>query len=216
MPDAPEPRERPVRDAASFAAATGATPDQMSLVGRFQALLADWNQRMSLVGAASLEAFWPRHAFDSAQLIALAPEARTWIDIGAGAGFPGVVIAIFLKRREGAMVDLVESQAKKCRFLAAVVDELALPARVHNARAEALTLKGDVVTARAVAPLATLLGIAQPAMSLGAVGFFQKGAGAAAEIAEARKTWRFALESIPSRSDPTGRILKVSELRRAR
>ena len=196
-------------DAAGFAAATCASPAELADLGLFQTLLADGNQRMSLVSQASLVEFWSRHALDSAQLAPLAPKARTWVDIGSGAGFPGLVLAIRLKDQPGARVHLVESQAKKCRFLEAVIAELALPAEVHNARAEDLAIEADVVAARAVAPLTRLLGIARPYLARGAVGLFLKGQSAGAEIAEARRRWRFRCEVIPSRSDPEGRILKV-------
>jgi 16S rRNA (guanine527-N7)-methyltransferase len=205
-----------VKDAASFAARTGATEAQIADLEMLRSLLADWNERMNLVSAASLAAFWPRHVFDSAQLLTLAPGARIWVDIGAGAGFPGLVLAILLKGEPGAMVHLVESLAKRCRFLEAAAETLGLPAQVHNARAESLTLAADAVTARAVAPLVRLLGFAQPYLARGAAGLFLKGQGAEAEIAEARKVWRFAYNLIPSLSDPTGRILKVEGLARAR
>jgi 16S rRNA (guanine527-N7)-methyltransferase len=205
-----------VTDAASFAALTGATPAQMADLERLKAMLEDWNQRLNLVSAGSLAGFWPRHAYDSAQLLSLAPDATVWVDIGAGAGFPGLVLAILLKGQPGAKVHLVESLAKKCRFLEAVVEALSLPAEVHNARAELLGLKADVVTARAVAPLAKLLEFARPYMARGAVGLFLKGQGAEAEIAEARKAWRFACVASPSLSDPGGRVLRVEALARAR
>jgi 16S rRNA (guanine527-N7)-methyltransferase len=205
-----------VRDAASFAARTGANAAQLADLERLREMLADWNGRMNLVSAASLAEFWPRHAFDSAQLIEIAPAARTWVDIGAGAGFPGLVLAILLKDQAGAQVHLVESVAKKCRFLEAVAQALGLPAQVHNDRAENLSLKADVVTARAVAPLGRLLGFARPYLARGAVGLFQKGRGAEAEIAAARAAWRFTCAAIPSQSDPEGRILKVEGLARAR
>ena len=105
---------------------------------------------MNLVGPSALAAFWLRHAYDSAQLLFLAPEALTWADLGAGAGFPGIVLAIKLKGREGAHVHLVESMAKRCRFLSEVVAALDLPATVHNVRAESLEIKVDAVTARAL------------------------------------------------------------------
>jgi 16S rRNA (guanine527-N7)-methyltransferase len=205
-----------VVDAASFAERIGATPAQMADLEQLRAMLADWNERMNLVSAGSLAGFWPRHAFDSAQLLRIAPTARTWVDIGAGAGFPGLVLAILLKGDAGAKVHLVESVAKKCRFLEAVVDALALPAQVHNDRAENLSLKADVVTARAVAPLGRLLAFAKPYLAKGAIGLFQKGRGAEAEIADARAGWRFTCNVIPSLSDPEGRILKVEGLSRAR
>lgn len=218
---APAQEERPapsgrVMDAAGFAAAAGATPAQLADLTRFQARLAEWNNRLNLVGPSSLADFWGRHALDSAQLVPLAPSARTWVDLGSGAGLPGLVIAIRLKGRPGARVHLVESQAKKCRFLEAVVAELALPAEVHNARAEDLAIKADVITARAVARLERLLAFAEPYLARGATGLFLKGQSAEAEIAEARRHWRFDVEPIPSRSDPAGRILRVERLSRVR
>ena len=208
--------EPQVADAESFAAAAGATPAQMADLEALRTMLADWNQRMNLVGPSTLDAFWPRHVWDSAQLLGIAPEASTWADIGAGAGFPGLVVAILLKGRPGARVELVESLGKRCRFLEAVVAALDLPARVHNARAEALKLKVEVVTARAVAPLAKLLGFAKPMLDRRALGLFLKGRDAEAEVAEARKLWRFDLISTPSLSDPDGRILQIRDLARAR
>jgi len=178
-------------------------------------MLTDWNARMNLVSAASLPAFWPRHAFDSAQLRQIVPAARTWVDIGAGAGFPGLVLAILLKGEPHARVHLIESVAKRCRFLEAVTETLKLPAKVHNARAESLSLKADVVTARAVAPLGRLFLFAQPFMARGAIGLFPKGRGAELEIGDAREAWRFTCNIIPSLSDPEGRILKVEGLAHA-
>jgi 16S rRNA (guanine527-N7)-methyltransferase len=105
----------------------------------------------------------------------LAPDARTWADLGAGAGLPGVVLAILLKDTPGAKIHLVESMAKRCKFLRAVVDDLGLPVEIHNARAEELDLKVDVVTARACAPMVRLLGYAQPYLKRGATGWFLKG-----------------------------------------
>jgi 16S rRNA (guanine527-N7)-methyltransferase len=201
-------------DAAEFVLRTGATPAQVADLERYRLMLADWNGRMNLVSAGSLADFWPRHAFDSAQLRALAPDARTWVHIGAGAGFPGLVLAVLFKDEPGARVHLVESIAKKCRFLSAVVEALNLPADVHNARAEDLAISVDVVTARAVAPLERLLGYARPCLSRGGIGLFPKGQGAEAEIVEARKVWRFECETIPSQSDPAGRILRVHGLAR--
>jgi 16S rRNA (guanine527-N7)-methyltransferase len=209
--DAPE-----VSDGASFAARTGASDAQLADLVRLQALLADWNERINLVSAASLAEFWPRHVFDSAQLLPLAPAARSWVDIGAGAGFPGLVLAVLLKTTPCARVHLVESQAKRCKFLTEAVEALSLPAEVHNVRAEELALKADVVTARAVAPLGRLLTFAWPYFVKGAVGLFFKSEGVEGEIADARKAWRFTCNVTPSLSDPRGRILKLEGLARAR
>ena len=206
--------EAPVSDGAGFAARTGATAAQVADLETLRELLADWNGRMNLVSAASLADYWQRHVLDSAQLAPLAPDARVWVDIGAGAGFPGLVLAILLKETSGAKVHLVESQAKRCRFLEAAGEALALPVEVHNVRAEDLSVKADIVAARAVAPLVKLLGFARPYFARGATGLFLKSEGLPAELAEARKAWRFACETLPSRSDPRGRVLRVEGLAR--
>jgi len=205
-----------VTDAESFAAASGATPAQMADFERFRRRLTEWNAVMNLVGPATLPDFWNRHAWDSAQLARLDPDAKAWADLGAGAGLPGVVLAILGKGRAGFHVHLVESMAKRCRFLSEVVTELALPATIHNTRAENLDLAVDSVTARACAPLARLLGYARPYLARGATGWFLKGQDVASELEEATKSWEFEAEIVPSLSDPRGRIVRVRRLRRAR
>ena len=202
-----------VSTAAEFAAATAATAAQLADLEAFRSMLADWNQRMNLVGPSALDAFWGRHAFDSAQLLAIAPDALRWADLGAGAGFPGVVLAILLKGRPGAHVHLVESMAKRCRFLSAVVEALALPATVHVARAESLSLTVDIVTARACAPLSRLLEFAWPYLRKGATGLFLKGQDIEAEVADAARSWTFHEARLPSRSGGSGWILRVRKLR---
>jgi 16S rRNA (guanine527-N7)-methyltransferase len=182
---------------------------------RLRRLLTNANAQMNLVGANTLADFWRRHFLDSAQLLTLAPDARSWADLGSGAGFPGLVLAILLKDAPGTEVHLVESMAKKCRFLTEAVRELALPARVHNRRAEELGLAVDVVTARACAPLTRLLGFAKPSLRRDVRGLFLKGAEVDTELAEARKSWRFTVAVHPSLSDPRGRILEITELARA-
>ncbi|MFN3512443.1 MAG: 16S rRNA (guanine(527)-N(7))-methyltransferase RsmG [Phenylobacterium sp.] len=203
-------------DAADFAAVTGATPEQLADLERYRSYLVDWNQRMNLVGPATLEVFWSRHAWDSAQLLELAPEARTWADLGTGAGLPGIVLATLGKRRPGFHVHLVDSLTKRCRFLNEVVQALELPATVHNSRAEDLSLSVDIVTARACAPLARLLGYARPYLQKGAVGLFLKGQDVASELSEAARSWDFEADILPSRSDVRGRIVRVRRLGRGR
>ena len=200
---------------ADFQRVVGLTDEKIADLERFRALLKAGNARMNLVGPSTLETFWARHVIDSAQLLWIAPEAREWADLGSGAGLPGLVLAILLRGVEGAHVHLIESMAKRCRFLSAVVQALDLPAEVHNARAETLALKVDVVTARACAPLDRLLGYAQPFLSRGATGVFLKGADVDAEIMEARKQWRFKAACRNSLSDPRGRLLTIEELSRA-
>lgn len=205
-----------VTDAETFARASGATPQQVADLDRFRTLLAEWNENMNLVGPATLEVFWSRHAWDSAQLLRLAPEARSWADLGAGAGLPGVVLAIMGKGKLGFHVDLVESMTKRCRFLTAVVSQLDLPATVHNERAENLDLTVEIVTARACAPLHRLLGYARPFLMAGATGLFLKGQDVVAEMKEAASYWEYEADVVPSLSDPRGRIVRVRSLGRAR
>ncbi|MDQ0465313.1 16S rRNA (guanine527-N7)-methyltransferase [Caulobacter ginsengisoli] len=188
----------------------------MADLAAYLALLTAWNEKMNLVGPSALAQFWPRHAFDSAQLLSHAPQALTWADLGAGAGFPGVILAILLKQTPGAQVHLVDSLAKRCRFLSEVVQALDLPAQVHNARAESFKLSVDVVTARALAPMTKLLGFAEPYLKRGATGLFLKGQDAPAELELARETWRFEASLTPSLSNPDGHVVEIRGLSRVR
>lgn len=211
----PPPAEAEERfDAAAFQAATGANDAQMADLEAFRGLLAEWNQHMNLVGPSAMDEFWLRHALDSAQLLTIAPKALVWADLGAGAGFPGLVLAILLKGRKSAHVHLVESMAKRCRFLTAVVEALDLPATVHNARAEDLTLKVHVVTARALAPLVKLLGYARPYLRRNVVALFLKGQDVEVELQEATRYWSFQAELTQSLSSDQGRIVQLKRLSR--
>ena len=198
-----------VVDAESFRSATGASDTAMADMQAYLELLGEWNQRMNLVGPSALKEFWPRHAWDSAQLLRLAPDALRWADLGAGAGFPGVVLAILLKGRPGAHVDLIESMAKRSRFLSEVVERLKLPAAVHIGRAEDMRLKVEVVTARALAPVTRLLGYVRPHLRPGIRGLFLKGQDVEAELTEATKCWKFEAQLWPSLSRADGRILEI-------
>ncbi|MEQ7153614.1 16S rRNA (guanine(527)-N(7))-methyltransferase RsmG [Brevundimonas aurifodinae] len=197
-----------------FRSLTAATTERMSELEMFLDRLTQTNAVMNLVGPDSLPDFWNRHAWDSAQLLSLAPEARRWADLGAGAGFPGLILAILLKGRPDARVWLIDSLQKRCRFLQSVVDELALPATVVWGRAEEQAISVDVVTARAVAPLDKLLGYAQPYMERGAQGLFLKGEKAEVELREAARVWQVKADLSVSRSDPRGRIVTVRSLKR--
>ncbi|HEY5105430.1 MAG TPA: 16S rRNA (guanine(527)-N(7))-methyltransferase RsmG [Caulobacteraceae bacterium] len=195
----------------SFVAGVGANPVHRDALEAFEAMVSETNATMNLVGPSTLSQFWNRHVIDSAQLLWFAPGARIWADLGAGAGLPGIVLAILLKETPGARVHLIESRTKRCEFLARVADELALPVEVHNVRAETLSLAVEVVTARACAPLTRLLGYAKPYLAAGARGLFLKGRDVGAEIAEARKHWRLTCKTHPSLSDPGGAIVDISE-----
>lgn len=196
----------------AFQAHTGASPAQMAELQILLERLTETNAVMNLVGPDSLADYWIRHALDSAQLLDHAPDALTWADLGAGAGFPGVVLAILLKGRADAHVWLIDSLGKRCRFLEVFVAELELPATVINGRAETQKLKVDVVTARALAPMEKLLGYAQPYMARGAQGLFLKGEKADTELRTAWTSWKFQADLSVSRSDPRGRIVSVRSL----
>lgn len=202
--------------AQDFARDFAVSDARMDDLERFRVMVAETNAVMNLVGPATLPQFWSRHAQDSAQLLKFAPEARIWADLGAGAGFPGVVLAILLKDTPGACIHLVDSLQKRCRFLSEVVSALDLPAEVHAERAESLKIPVEVVTARACAPMTRLLGFAEPWFRLGAMGLFLKGESVAAEIEDARRSWRFDADLYPSASDPRGRVVRIRRLSRAR
>ena len=205
-----------VETAADFAMATGADESVIADLQQYRSYLEDWNQKMNLVGPSTLDIFWSRHAWDSAQILPLEPEALTWADLGAGAGLPGIVLAILQKNRPGFHMHLVESMAKRCRFLAEVVNGLGLPATIHNSRAEDLSLTVDIVTARACAPMTRLLGYAQPYLKRGATALFLKGQDVAVEMEEATKSWSFEADILPSFSDARGSIVRVRKLGRGR
>lgn len=202
--------------ASEFAREFAATAIQMADLEQFRLKVAETNEVMNLVGPTTLPDFWSRHAADSAQLLRLAPKALTWADLGAGAGFPGVVLAILLKGIPGVRVHLIDSLAKRCRFLDEAVADLDLPAEVHCDRAENLKLRVDVVTARACAPLHKLLGFARPYLALNAEGLFLKGENVLTELDEARRAWNFDADLVPSLSDPRGRVVRIRRLARAR
>lgn len=183
----------------------------------FRRLLAEWNEHTNLVGPKELDLFWSRHALDSAQLLRLAPEAKRWIDLGSGAGFPALVLACFLAEQEGASVHMVESIGKKARFLNEVIQAAGLPAQVFNMRIEdfgAGAGRYDVVTARALAPLNRLIPYAKPILDRGAQGLFHKGADLDAEMAAANDALNggaYRAEVLESLSDPRGRIVRVTK-----
>ena len=199
---------------AEFQTLRNATPAQMGDLDVLITRLTVANAVMNLVGPDTIPDVWNRHIFDSAQLLDAAPDAAVWADLGAGAGFPGLVLAILLKDRADSHVWLVDSLGKRCRFLQEVIDALSLRATVVNGRAEEQRIKVDVVTARALAPMERLLGYAQPYLQRGAQGLFLKGEKAEAELIEARKVWQFDSDLSVSRSDPRGRIVSVRSLRR--
>jgi 16S rRNA (guanine527-N7)-methyltransferase len=192
--------------------------ETLARLDEFVTLLLKWQATTNLVAPSTLSRVWTRHVADSLQLLTLAPEARIWLDLGSGGGFPGVVLACALAERSGARVHLVESNGKKAAFLREAARALTLPALVHAARIKdvvhRLTEPVDIVTARALAPLADLLAYAEPVLKKGAQGLFPKGQDVEAELTEASKYWRINTTLAPSLTSADARIVVVRRAER--
>ncbi len=178
----------------------------------FAALLLRWNSRINLVSRGDEADISSRHIDDSLQLLNLIPSGtQRAIDLGSGAGFPGLVLAIATR----IPFDLVESDQRKCAFLREAARATQAPAKVHARRIEAANLEpATLITARALAPLKTLLGLAAPLLAKGGVCIFPKGESADREIEEASAAWTMRIERIISRTDRSGVILRISEVTR--
>jgi 16S rRNA (guanine527-N7)-methyltransferase len=191
--------------AADKAAALALTPVSRETESRLDAyvdLLVQWQAKTNLVAASTLPNLWTRHISDSLQLLTLAPTAKVWVDLGSGGGFPGVVLACTLAGIEGAMVHLVERNAKKAAFLREAVRITGASGTVHLAdigdSVDSFPYPVDCVTARAVAPLHRLIGFAEPLVGKGAKALFLKGQDVEAELTEATKYWKLKPRLHPS------------------
>ena len=212
----PAPAERLIDLSADRARALALTPvsrETAARLDRFVAVLLDWQRRMNLIATSTEPHLWTRHVADSLQLLPLAPQARIWADLGSGGGFPGLVIACALAEVAGARVHLVESAGKKAAFLRDAVRATGAPAVIHAVKIEDFVVDPpepiEIVTARAVAPLAKLLGMAYPLLKTGTIGLFPKGQDVAAELTEAAKCWNIQAVLAPSRTDPKAQIVIV-------
>lgn len=207
-------------DAAARAiAALGVSRETQARLELYAAHLRKWNRAINLIAPSTLDTLWTRHILDSGQLWPLAPaDARSWLDLGAGAGLPALVIAILaLERRPDLAVTAIESDARKCAFLRDAARAVAAPLTVVTSRIEAAsTLKYGVISARALAPLPRLLALADRFRAPGAVLLFPKGRTARSELTEARKSWHMEVETLPSVTDPSAAILRITNLRAAR
>lgn len=207
---------------AGFAGLFAVSRETMERLTTYHDLLVKWQRVQNLVAPNTLVDVWGRHFADSAQLFAHigggGGDSKTVIDMGSGGGFPGMVIAILAAERGGVEVHLVESNGRKCAFLKDVARQAGVDVEIHNCRIEVFAVERsmmpvDYVTARALKPLATLLSLGQVAFDNGAVGLFLKGKQAELELEEARKGWDFDVELIASRTDPEGRIVKLSDVK---
>lgn len=245
---------RQIATPADFAAAFDVSRETIERLTTYEALLRQWQKAVNLVAPSTLDAVWHRHFADSAQILHLAPAgARSWVDLGSGAGFPGLVVAILLAERDSPppggegvgvgglptadvlrfpppqpsptrgegeaqpQVTLIESDSRKCAFLREVARKTGITVEILSTRIEAVATQAkldspEVVSARALAPLDRLLGLAAPLFTSSTVGVFLKGREAAAEIETAAKAWTFAVEMVPSITETTGRVVVIRDL----
>lgn len=209
-------------DRDGYAAAFADSRETLDRLEVYADRLRTWQRAVNLVAPATLDAVWHRHFADSAQLLDLAPPALLrWLDLGSGAGFPGLVVAIRLAGRpgpEGRRVTLVESDQRKAAFMAEVVRATGISAsisvdilvrRIEDVATRATVGTADVVSARALAPLDRLLPLVAPFLSAHSLGLLPKGRGVESEIAAASRTWRFDAGLAPSRTDAEGRIVVI-------
>jgi 16S rRNA (guanine527-N7)-methyltransferase len=186
-------------------------------LAKHAALLRAWNPKINLVSKQTLADLETRHFADSAQLLALAPpDATTWADLGSGGGFPGLVIAILAAESHPALhVTLIESDQRKAVFLRTVAQRTGVPVTVLADRIESVPPIGtDVLSARALAPLTTLLDHAHRHLASSGTALFPKGANWRAEVDEALERWRFRCDNLPSATSPDGAILRIGEIHR--
>ena len=207
--------------AADRSAALSLTPvsrETESRLDQFIDLLGHWQTKTNLVAPSTLSDLWTRHVSDSLQLLDLQPSATTWMDLGSGGGFPGVVLACALAERPDAVVHLVERNAKKAAFLREAIRVTSSPGVVHLSEIGDIvdTAEGriDCLTARALAPLNLLLGFAEPLVRKGAKALFLKGQDVDAELTEATKYWNIQPLLHSSRTGGGGWIVEFDRIER--
>lgn len=175
-------------------------------------ILLRWSKIKNLIAQNTMDQIWTRHFLDSLQLRSLIPKAMTVVDLGSGAGFPGLVLAIQMMENQGTSVHLIESDNRKAAFLREVIRDIGAPAIVHNGRIEDVlqTLPiPDVVTARALAPLTKLVSLSESLVSAGAVGVFMKGQDFQSELTLAEASCRFSFSRVRSITDSSAAIILV-------
>jgi 16S rRNA (guanine527-N7)-methyltransferase len=199
-----------VSDGLSEATGKAVSRETLYRLRDYQTLVIAENDRQNLVSRGTIESFWDRHVLDSAQLVRFEPRpGASWVDLGSGAGLPGVVVACLV---EGP-VTLVEPRALRSDFLRRVVERLELNAEVVQAKAESVTGRFDVVTARAVAPLAKLLHLSRSFSTTNTLHLFPKGKSARIELAEAQREWQGEFRVEPSTTDVDSLIVLARNVR---
>jgi len=220
MASAPQSAELSVsaKDSAAALALTPVSRETEARLDRYVALLLAWQAKTNLVAPSTLANLWTRHVSDSLQLLSLAPSAKSWVDLGSGGGFPGVVLACALAETPGARIHLVERIAKKAAFLREAIRVTASPGTVHLAdigdTVDRIAGPIDCVTARALAPLHQLIGFAEPWVKKGAKALFLKGQDVEAELTEATKYWNIEAKLHSSRTGGQGWIVELGSIER--
>ena len=206
------------KDKAAALTLTPVSRETEARLDRYIALLLEWQAKTNLVAPSTLANLWTRHVSDSLQLLNLAPSAKSWVDLGSGGGFPGVVLACALAETPGARIHLVERIAKKAAFLREAVRVTASPGTVHLAdigdTVDRIAGPIDCVTARALAPLHQLIGFAEPWVKKGAKALFLKGQDVEAELTEATKYWNIEPKLHSSRTGGQGWIVELGSIER--
>ncbi len=187
--------------------------ETLARIDAFVKLFLRWQRAVQLIAPADLPKLWTRHIADSLQLVELMPQAKSWADLGAGGGFPGLIIALALGERARGFVHLVESDQRKAAFLREAIRETHAPAKVYAERVESvakrLAAEVDVVTARALAPLPRLFELAAPFFANGIPALFPKGQDVDNELTEATKSWNIQATIVQSRTHLDGKIVVV-------
>jgi 16S rRNA (guanine527-N7)-methyltransferase len=182
----------------------------------FVRLVEKWTPKINLISKASVPDIWSRHIHDSIQIFDLAPPCTTWLDIGSGGGFPGIVVAVLAAEKHPDLrITLVESDLRKSAFLRTAVRELSLTAAISPDRIESLPPQGaDVLSARALADLTALLGHAHQHLCADGTAIFPKGENWKKEHAAAQEQWSYTCEAITSTTNPAAAVLKIKDIRR--
>lgn len=197
-----------------FVSVSRETRDRLEV---FVQLLAKWNKAINLVSKATLEDVWRRHIYDSIQIAEIPSNSGKWLDLGSGGGLPGLVVAaIAAERTPGTHVTLVESDQRKCAFLAAAADAMNLSVSIECRRIEESTGQTyDIISARALASLPELLEMALPYRHDKTICIFPKGAKADVEMKAAMKHWNITYDAVESVTDPSATIFRIQEYTRA-
>ena len=180
--------------------------------------LREWQRAINLVSPTTINDLWQRHFADSSQVLAHIGDSQTFADLGSGAGFPGLIIAIMTHEQKNRSIQLIESNGKKCAFLRHVARQTGVTVEIIEARIETLSEKPtlapvDCITARALAPLGKLLNYAAPLFAENTKALFLKGKDVGREIKDAETNWCFEFDLHQSKTDPEGQIVEIRNLR---